>query len=149
MLRKLFPRLVKYGLGGGVVIGSTAYALNYDYDSSVILRISRTAATAIDIGKTYNDMLYSKQWDTASKEYSDIKSEAHRICAEKLLELCKANKGAYIKVGQHVGALEYLVPSEYVTTMQILHRDAPENTVEELYKVIQEDLKKDVSTIYL
>ncbi|XP_063362677.1 aarF domain-containing kinase 1 [Cydia amplana] len=148
MIRKLLPKVVKYGLVSGVAIGSTAYALNCDYNSNVFVRISRTAVTAIEIGKTYNDMLYSKEWDKESKEYNQIKSAAHLICAEKLLELCKANKGAYIKVGQHVGALEYLLPTEYVTTMRVLHKDAPQNTVEELYRVIKEDLNKDPATLF-
>lgn len=145
MLRKHFSRAVKYGVFGGVVIGGTAYAAKYDYDASTVVRITRTAVTAIDIGRTYKTMLYSKEWDTNSVEYREAKSEAHRISAEKLLELCKANKGAYIKVGQHVGALDYLLPNEYVTTMRVLHKDAPQNSVEELYKVIKEDLDEEVS----
>lgn len=142
------PRLVRYGLSGGVAIGSAVAAMKYrdtDYNSLAVVRLMRAAYTAVDIGRTYKSMLYSKDWDKNSKEYIQIKSEAHQIGAEKLLELCRTNKGVYIKVGQHVGALDYLLPSEYVTTMRVLHKDAPRNTIEELYKVIKEDLNQDVS----
>ncbi|KAI8421637.1 hypothetical protein MSG28_009634 [Choristoneura fumiferana] len=139
---------VKYGVVSGVAIGGTAYAAKYDYNASTLVRITRTAVTAIDIGRTYKTMLYSKDWDTNSSEYLEVKSEAHKISAEKLLELCKANKGAYIKVGQHVGALDYLLPNEYVTTMRVLHKDAPQNSVEELYKVIKEDLNEDPNNLF-
>ncbi|KAI8421631.1 hypothetical protein MSG28_009634 [Choristoneura fumiferana] len=148
MLRKYFSRAVKYGVVSGVAIGGTAYAAKYDYNASTLVRITRTAVTAIDIGRTYKTMLYSKDWDTNSSEYLEVKSEAHKISAEKLLELCKANKGAYIKVGQHVGALDYLLPNEYVTTMRVLHKDAPQNSVEELYKVIKEDLNEDPNNLF-
>jgi len=30
-----------------------------------------------------------------------------------------------VKVGQHIGALDYLLPDEYVQTMRVLHHDAP------------------------
>ncbi|XP_026318997.1 uncharacterized aarF domain-containing protein kinase 1 isoform X2 [Hyposmocoma kahamanoa] len=110
--------------------------------------LSRAVCTAVEIGRTYNKMLYSKEWDRESKEYFEVRAEAHQICAEKLLELCKANKGVYVKVGQHVGALDYLLPNEYVMTMRILHKDAPPNDVKEIYKVIKQDLKKDPEEIF-
>ncbi|XP_072932649.1 aarF domain-containing kinase 1 [Epargyreus clarus] len=151
MLPKILTRVVRYGLYGSVAIGGAVVALKYhdtDYGSLAIVRLTRTAVTAVEIGKTYKTMLYSKEWDRSSKEYLQIKSEAHQIGAEKLLELCKANKGVYIKVGQHVGALDYLLPNEYVATMRILHKDAPRNTVEELYAVIKEDLKRDPKELF-
>lgn len=152
MLSRNLKRVVKYSLFGGVTIASGVVALKYsdaDYNSFAIVRLTRTACTAVDIGRTYRSMLYSKEWDKSSEEYMQTKSQAHQIGAEKLLKLCKANKGVYIKVGQHVGALDYLLPNEYVQTMRILHKDAPKNTIEELYDVIREDLKKDVSKLHI
>lgn len=151
MLSRNIRKVVKYSLFGGVTIGSGVYALKYsnaDYNSFAIVRLTRTAYTAVDIGRTYQSMLYSKEWDKSSNEYMQIKSQAHQIGAEKLLKLCKLNKGVYIKVGQHVGALDYLLPNEYVQTMRILHKDAPKNTIEELYDVIRQDLKKDPDELF-
>lgn len=153
MKKKMFVRTVrrciKYGLYGGVAAGcamvATVRLQDGDYNSFAVVRLSRAVCTAVEIGRTYNKMLYSKEWDRESKEYFKVKAEAHQICADKLLELCKANKGVYVKVGQHVGALDYLLPNEYVMTMRILHKDAPPNDVKEIYKVIKQDLKKDVS----
>lgn len=144
-------KVVKYGLYGSVGIGGTVAALKLqenEVGTTAIVRITRTAVTAIEIGRTYQVLLYSKDWDRKSNEYEEAKREAHQIGAEKLLELCRANKGVYIKIGQHVGAMDYLLPNEYVTTMRILHKDAPRNTVEELYKVIREDLKKEPEQLF-
>ncbi|XP_026733543.1 uncharacterized aarF domain-containing protein kinase 1 [Trichoplusia ni] len=151
MFSRKVSRVVKYGLYGSVAIGGSVTAVKLhdgDYDSLAIVRLTRTACTAVEIGRTYKSMLYSKEWDRTSKEYLEVKSQAHQIGAAKLLELCKANKGVYIKVGQHVGALDYLLPNEYVTTMRILHKDAPRNTLDELYKVMKEDLKKDPKELF-
>ncbi|XP_047520605.1 aarF domain-containing kinase 1 [Pieris napi] len=153
MFRRNVSRVVKYGLYGSVAIGGGAFVTSIypdaDYNSLPIVRHTRAARTALEISQMYKSMLYSKNWDRTSEEYLKVRSEAHKLGAEKLLELCKSNKGVYIKVGQHVGALEYLLPSEYVTTMKILHKDAPRNTVEELYKVLKDDLKHDPAEIFV
>lgn len=70
--------------------------------------------------------------------------QIHTRSALKLRELCCKNGGAFIKVGQHMGTLEYLLPQEYVTTMKVLHSDAPQSSVEDLKKVFEEDIGKKV-----
>ncbi|GBP91878.1 Uncharacterized aarF domain-containing protein kinase 1 [Eumeta japonica] len=146
----MFRVVLKYGLYGTVGLGSATAILKYNegYDSLAVVRLTRTAYTAMNIGMTYKNMLYSKEWDKTSPEYLNIKSQAHKISAEKLLDLCKTNKGVYVKVGQHVGALDYLLPNEYVHTMRILYKDAPQNSVEEVYSVIRTELKKEPSEIF-
>ena len=59
--------------------------------------------------------------------------------------MCCKNGGAFIKVGQHVGTLEYLLPKEYVQTMKVLHNQAPQSPVEDMYRVFEEDLGMKVS----
>jgi aarF domain-containing kinase len=61
--------------------------------------------------------------------------------------LCEEHGGAFIKVGQHLGALDYLIPAEYVSTMKVLHSQAPQSTYDEVLKVIKEDLKCEVGSI--
>ncbi len=63
-----------------------------------------------------------------------------------MLKLCETNGGAFIKVGQHLGALDYLLPFEYVSTMKVLHSQAPQSSFEDVLNVIKEDLKCEVCT---
>lgn len=142
-----FRRILKYGVLGGVVVGTgvSLKANDYDVNSIGVVRLGRAANTVFGIARSYKKNLYYKEWDKSSKEYQMEKSKAHKKAAEQLLELCCINRGVYIKVGQHIGALEYLLPTEYVETMRILHSNAPQNPVEDLYKVIKQDLKKNVS----
>jgi aarF domain-containing kinase len=144
-------RIVKYGtLGAATVgLGISLHANDYDVNSIGIVRLARAGCAVFDIGRTYKQKLFYKEWDKTTLEYQQKKSEIHKIAAGKLLELCCTNKGVYIKVGQHIGALEYLLPTEYVQTMKILHSKAPSNPVEDLYKVIRQDLKKNVSRDWL
>lgn len=71
--------------------------------------------------------------------------QVHLRSAERLRDLCCANRGTFIKVGQHLGALDYLLPEEYTTTLKVLHSKAPESTMEEIQQVVREDLGKEVS----
>lgn len=146
----MLRRVLIYSATGGTVLG-TALSLrgnDYDINSLGIVRLGRSASTVFDVARTYKTHLYYKEWDKNSQEYKNQKSVVHRMAAEKLLELICDNRGVYIKVGQHIGALEYLLPREYVETMKILHSNAPKNSVKDLFKVIKQDLKKDASEIF-
>jgi aarF domain-containing kinase len=50
----------------------------------------------------------------------------------------------FVKVGQHIGALEFLVPTEYVNTMKVLHSQAPSSPLEGVFKIIRDELKQEV-----
>ncbi len=66
--------------------------------------------------------------------------KVHLRCARRLYKLCCNNGGVFIKAGQHVGALDYLLPTEYVETMKVLHNDAPCSELEDIKMVVEEDL---------
>lgn len=145
-------RVLKYSAAGGLAIatGISLHANNYDPNSLGIVRLTRAAITVYNIGRTYNSKLYYKEWtDKNSAEYKLAKSEAHELAATKLLKLICINRGVYIKVGQHIASLDYLLPPEYVKTMKVLHSKAPKNPVEDLYKVIRQDLKVNVSLFHM
>lgn len=73
-----------------------------------------------------------------------VSSQVHLRSAERLRELCCSNRGTFIKVGQHLGALDYLLPEEYTRTLKVLHSQAPQSTRQEIEQVIREDLGKEV-----
>ena len=49
-----------------------------------------------------------------------------------------------VQVGQHIGALDYLLPEEYVDTMKVLHNRSPQMPLEDIYSVLKEELGKEV-----
>lgn len=73
----------------------------------------------------------------------------HLRSAERLRDLCCANRGTFIKVGQHLGALDYLLPEEYTSTLKVLHSQAPQSSMKEIQQVIREDLGKEVCNGFL
>ena len=68
--------------------------------------------------------------------------------ALRLRDVCCVNGGAYIKVGQYVGSLDYLLPPEYVQTMKVLHNDAPQSPLCDIQHVIEEELDCKVEDVF-
>lgn len=145
-LKKLFKTIAVGTIGLGTL--ASLRANEYDVAAIGIVRLSRAAIAVLDIGCYYNKELYNSKLDKTSAEYLQLKSNVHKYGAQKLLELCCANKGVYIKVGQHIGALDYLLPKEYVHTMRILHSKAPQSSFKDVLTVIREDFRKDPYEIF-
>ncbi|KAK3092968.1 hypothetical protein FSP39_009499 [Pinctada imbricata] len=149
MVRQKLWRVIKYGTLLGA-IGGTGYVLkqnDWDVATLGVLRFGRAAFAAVRLVVDYKVSLYGIDADT--EEYQKVKSEVHLRCALNLRRMCCKNGGAFIKVGQHVGTLEYLLPKEYVDTMKVLHNQAPQSDVKDLYKVFQEDLGLKVDDTFI
>ncbi|KAE8750039.1 hypothetical protein FOCC_FOCC003163 [Frankliniella occidentalis] len=143
-------RILKYATVVGTLTG-TAFSLHanqYNIDSIGAVRLGRAASTVLKISYLYKTELYSSNLPRDTPEFLELKSKVHRKAAENLLELCCANRGVFVKVGQHIGALEYILPHEYVETMKVLHSQAPTSSFEEIQRVLRQDLKCDPKEIF-
>ncbi|KAF0752099.1 putative aarF domain-containing protein kinase 1 [Aphis craccivora] len=135
-------------LSGTVATAYSFYENDFNIDSVGIVRFSRAATTGIHVMYHYKTTLYAPSVSKTSPNYQEIRSKSHSKAAELLLELCRTNKGVYIKIGQHIGALENLFPKEYTDTLKVLHSQAPITPLKEIYKVIKEDLKQDADQLF-
>ena len=108
------------------------------------LRFGRAAVAVGKIAVDYKKTLYSSVYPDDTS-YEAAKSECHLRAANHLLHLCSVNGGVFVKVGQHIGALDYLLPEEYVNTMKVLHNRSPQMPLEDIYSVLREELGKEVT----
>ena len=76
---------------------------------------------------------------TTSNSSDASKSSLHRKAAQRILELCRVNGGVYIKLGQHLANLDYLIPREYIDVLSSLFDDAPQSSIDDVHQVILED----------
>ena len=86
--------------------------------------------------------------DTQSLYYQYLKSKIHHRSAVRLREMCCENGGCFVKVAQHLGSLDYLIPSEYVEVMRVLHSKAPFSPIDDVKQVIREALGRPVDEIF-
>lgn len=143
-------RILKYASVAGAVTGTalSLHANQYNIDSIGAVRLGRAAVTVLKITYVYKTELYSSKHARDSPEFLQLKAKVHKKAAENLLELCCANRGVFVKVGQHIGALEYILPHEYVETMKVLHSQAPTSSYDEILRVLRQDLKCDPDEIF-
>lgn len=112
------------------------------------LRLARDAVCAISIIRDYQLTLKDKP--IGSDERESALADCHARGAQRLLDLCMANRGIYIKLGQHVGQLDHLLPEPYVLTMRRHLLDAcPISPLSEVRRVIKADLGADPSEIFM
>lgn len=73
----------------------------------------------------------------------------HQRGADRLLQLCFDNGGVYVKLGQHVGQLDHLLPEEYVLTMRrhLLDR-CPASDYDDVARVVERDLGAPVDALF-
>ena len=74
--------------------------------------------------------------------------QVHKRSAARLCAVCCSNGGVFIKVGQHLGAMDYLLPAEYVRAFKVLHSSAPEMAFDQLATVLEEDLGRSVEELF-
>jgi aarF domain-containing kinase len=67
-------------------------------------------------------------------------AEAHERCAARLLALCLANGGIYVKLGQHIGQLDYLVPEAYTRVLSPLFEHNSESSWDDVVPVVTAEL---------
>lgn len=147
-----YPRgmrlLTKIATFGSVVAGGTYYVkTSDDFSSFGLVRFGRAALTAARIAVDYKLLFH--RFEKSDPQYSEEIHKLHLKSAIRLYDLCCQNGGAFIKVGQHIGTLEYLLPIEYVQTMKVLHSEAPQSPLEELKTVIHEDLGQTVEKMFV
>ncbi|XP_061700892.1 aarF domain-containing protein kinase 1 isoform X3 [Syngnathoides biaculeatus] len=143
-------RLLKVpSLATAVLASSGIYLYNrrLDFSDLSLIRFGRAAATTAVI--SYDYLTTFKHVDYGTEEYWALKSKVHQRSAERLRDLCCANRGTFIKVGQHLGALDYLLPEEYTSTLKVLHSQAPQSSMQEIEQVIREDLGKELSELFV
>lgn len=135
------------GGAAATVANSDDPATAFKLCTTVPLRLFRDSLTAASIVFDYQYSL----WGLAdgSNERAKVKHEVHLRSARKLQELCFRNGGIYIKLGQHIGQLEYLVPNEYVQTMRdsMLNR-CPVSSYDQVCEVFKKELGETPDKIF-
>merc|ERR1719219_2315975 len=134
---------------GAVGCGLMGYSLvqsEGDISNIGAVRFGRAAVAVGRIAVDYKQTLGGQYLDEES--YEGAKCECHLRSANHLLKLCCDNGGVFVKVGQHIGALDYLLPEEYVNTMKVLHNRSPQMPLADIYSVIREELGQDPEEVF-
>ena len=104
-----------------------------------------TREVAVRAGEEYAARRVAHEAAVGSAELWDA---LHARCAAQLLHLCLANGGVYVKLGQHVAQLDYLVPEAYTRTLGALFQSNRQSTLAQVTAVIEEDLGQPLAHLF-
>ncbi|SCU98770.1 LADA_0H15258g1_1 [Lachancea dasiensis] len=85
----------------------------------------------------------------SEEERREALSACHQLCASITLKALEANGGIFIKLGQHIAAMTYLLPSEWTEAMIPLQDKCPQSTHAEIVALFKQDLKLSMDEIFL
>ena len=97
---------------------------------------------------------YSRHLKTAQTvgsillDYKRDLPNPHQSGAEKLLDLFKSNGGVYIKLGQHISSLVYLIPKEYLETLAPLQDECIPSSIESVEESILLEFGKPITEVF-
>ena len=134
----------------GCAIGGLGAAaiLEPDY-AATAGRLARCAAVAAVMTTDYKLTLSLMRWQGLSAEQERAKlAAAHTRNATRLKAALFKNKGIYIKIGQHLGLLDYLLPPEYVSAMRSCFDCAPASPWSEVEQTLEEELGAPVDELF-
>ncbi|CUM68362.1 uncharacterized protein PRCAT00006084001 [Priceomyces carsonii] len=140
-------RFFKFGVALGLA-GSLLYYTN-DTARYSVLMAERVGVVTIATARCFN--LYRK---TLNKDYSSAEersralSKTHKRAAEITLKALETNGGIYIKLGQHITALTYLLPREWTETMIPLQDQCPRSSMEEIEELFITDMGATIDEIF-
>ncbi|KAK6456873.1 ABC1 family-domain-containing protein [Scheffersomyces xylosifermentans] len=140
-------RYFKIGLVIGIG-GSFLYATN-DTTRHFVQTTERVSVVTVAMVRCFN--LYLK---TLRREYETPEdrnralSLTHKKAADITLKALETNGGIYIKLGQHITALTYLLPREWTDTMLPLQDQCPQSSLAEIEKMFISDLGVTIDEIF-
>ncbi|KAI8342569.1 ABC1 family-domain-containing protein [Chlamydoabsidia padenii] len=92
---------------------------------------------------------------TLSRDYGDdeqarlqAKSECHLRCAKRVLDSLQRLGGIYVKLGQHVSAMVYLLPIEWTSTMAVLQDRCDPTPPEDIRQLFLTDYGQPIDTVF-
>ncbi|KAK7203775.1 ABC1 family-domain-containing protein [Myxozyma melibiosi] len=106
-------------------------------------RIAVAAATCFDdyrrvLGKTY----------ASEDERAAALSACHQRCADRTYKVLEACAGIYIKIGQHLSAMTYLLPPEWTSTFIPLQDRCPVSSIESIREMFSKDTGLQIEDVF-
>lgn len=143
------PPIVGAGLAAATVNSDQFNSQPLFFATALPTRLARDISFAAVTFADYQWSLSSKELHQNPSLREEIKKQCHQRGADRLVNLCFSNGGIYIKLGQHIGMLDHLLPDEYVLTARKHMLDkCPVSAIEDVVKIIEDDLGKPMDELF-
>ncbi|KAK9492933.1 ABC1 family-domain-containing protein [Lipomyces doorenjongii] len=136
-------------LAGATGAGSYFYNELEDMFNHAVMVSERSTRIVVAAAKCFDDyrIVLGKNFDTEEERQKAL-SECHKRCAERTYTVLEANAGIYIKMGQHLSALTYLLPREWTTTFIPFQDQCPVSSIESVRELFLNDMGVELEEIF-
>ncbi|KAF2652478.1 ubiquinone biosynthesis protein [Lophiostoma macrostomum CBS 122681] len=130
-------RRILVASGGLVLGGATLVTVNDDAKHAVtaVQRSSRVVSTLFININDYRKTLKRDQ----EENYQDLLKACHLRCAKRTLRTLEMNGSIFIKLGQHLSSMNYLLPGEWCDTFIPLQDKCPVSSYESIEEMVRKD----------
>ncbi|KAI0811344.1 ABC1-domain-containing protein [Xylaria sp. FL0064] len=128
--------------------GVLAFTDDIKYGYEVTERTGRVAATLALCINDYRTSLNQREKLDDADEQDTILKQCHKRCAERTLKVLEKNGGIFIKLGQHLSAMTYLLPYEWTSTFIPLQDKCPVSSYESIEEMFRQDTGEELQDYF-
>ncbi|KAI0971593.1 ABC1 family-domain-containing protein [Xylaria arbuscula] len=133
---------------GAAGAGVLAFTDDIKYGYEVTERTGRVAATLALCINDYRTSLNQREKTDNFDEQETILNECHKRCAVRTLKVLEKNGGIFIKLGQHLSAMTYLLPYEWTSTFIPLQDKCPVSSYESIEEMFRRDTGEELQDYF-
>ncbi|KAL4763224.1 ABC1 kinase family protein [Aspergillus foveolatus] len=137
----------KYGIiGGTIVAGGVVVSDDIRHIYHAAARTGRVVGTLAVCINDYRVTL--KQETSTPEERNEAIRACHKRCANRTLHVLERNGSIFIKLGQHLSSMGYLLPLEWTTTFIPLQDKCPVSSIESIEEMFVKDTGKRIDELF-
>ncbi|KAJ5673953.1 hypothetical protein N7462_009392 [Penicillium macrosclerotiorum] len=145
--KPLSRRAIKYLIVlGALAVGALAFSDNVKHVYGAAKRSGRVVGT---LAVCINDYRVTLKQEASTPEDRDALIRAcHKRCAERTLRVLEKNGSIFIKLGQHLSSMGYLLPVEWTTTFVPLQDKCPVSSIESIAEMFVSDTGQTIDELF-
>ncbi|KAK4456446.1 ABC1 family-domain-containing protein [Cladorrhinum samala] len=125
--------------GGGATVGLLAVGDDVKNAYEGAERTGRVVSALVTNVNDYRNTLNARDKVEDPDEKEAMLKACHKRCADRTLKVLEKNGGIFIKLGQHLSAMNYLLPQEWTTTFIPLQDKCPVSSFESIEAMFRLD----------
>ncbi|KAK1760598.1 ABC1 family-domain-containing protein [Echria macrotheca] len=133
------PLVLLATTGGVATVGLATVGDDIKATYEAAERSSRVAYTLLVCIQDYRTTLSQREAIEDPDESERMLKACHQRCATRTLRVLERNGGIFIKLGQHLSAMNYLLPTEWTTTFIPLQDKCPVSSFESIEQMFRAD----------
>ncbi|KAH8693147.1 putative ubiquinone biosynthesis protein [Talaromyces proteolyticus] len=139
-------RAIQLAAGGTFAVTIFAFWDDIKHAYAAAARTGRVVTTLAICINDYRTTL--NQTGNSPEERDAMLKACHKRCAERTLFVLEKNGSIFIKLGQHLSSMGYLLPLEWTTTFIPLQDKCPVSSFESIQAMFLADTGQDVNELF-